>query len=127
MYSKAAEGILNTFSSLTEKNTCLYVMGKGKAYENLKKSISRLHLEGRVFLIGWAARPFALMNMCQYFVCPEGEEENAGALSAKVMGMKLVGADFRSEISYSFDVKEWNRKQYEKLEKQIEDKRDLHE
>lgn len=127
MYSKAAEGILNTFSSLTEKNTCLYVMGKGKAYENLKKSISRLHLEGRVFLIGWAARPFALMNMCQYFVCPEGEEENAGALSAKAMGMKLVGVDFRSEISYSFDVKEWNRKQYEKLEKQIEDKRDLHE
>ena len=41
--------------------------------------------------------------------------------------MKLVEEDFRSEISYRFDVKEWNRKQYEKLEKQIEDKRDLHE
>ena len=61
------------------------------------------------------------------FCMPGRRRRNAGALSAKAMGMKLVGADFRSEISYSFDVKEWNRKQYEKLEKQIEDKRDLHE
>ena len=78
-------------------------------------------------MTGWAARPFALMKMCEYFVCPEGEEESAGALAAKAMGMKLVGADLKKELSYSFNGEEWNQKQYEKLEKLMDDKRNSHE
>ena len=127
MFGKSAAELLGTFSRLKEKNTCLYIMGKGKAYESLGKTISQLHLEGRAFLTGWAARPFALMKMCEYFVCPEGEEESAGALAAKAMGMKLVGADLKKELSYSFNGEEWNQKQYEKLEKLMDDKRNSHE
>ena len=126
MYQKGTEALLGTFASLKEKNSCLYIMGKGKAYDALGKNISQLHLEGRVFLTGWLSRPFALMKMCDYFICPAGEE-SAGALYAKAMNMKLVGADLETEISYSFDAEEWNRKQYQELEAQMEDKRDLHE
>ena len=127
MYSKSAGEILQNFASLKEKNICLYIMGKGKAYEKLGETISQLHLEGRVFLIGWPSKPFAFMKMCEYFISPYGEEKNAGTLAAKAMNMKLVEKDLKSEISYNFDAEKWNQQQYQELEKQIEDKRDLHE
>lgn len=127
MYSKAAGEILGSFASLKEKNACLYIMGKGKAYEKLGETISQLHLEGRAFLISWPSKLFAFMKMCDYFVSPSGEEESAGTLAAKAMNIKLVEKDLKSEISYGFDAEEWNRKQYQELEKWIEDKRDLHE
>ena len=127
MYHKSAGELLNTFSGLKEKNTCLYIMGKGKGYEELEQKISQLHLEGRVFLTGWPSRPFVLMKMCDFFICPEKEEESPGALAAKAMNMKLLKPDLKSEISYSFDPEKWNQQQLQELEKQIEDKRNLHE
>ena len=59
-----------------EKNTCLYITGKGKGYQKLKAMVSELHLEGRVILTGWLEKPFAFMNLCDYFICPEEEEES---------------------------------------------------
>ena len=67
------------------------------------------------------------MKMCDYFICPEKEEESPGALAAKAMNMKLLKSDLKSEIPYSFDPEKWNRQQLQELEKQIEDKRNLHE
>ena len=40
--------------------------------------VSELHLEGRVILTGWLEKPFAFMNLCDYFICPEEEEESLG-------------------------------------------------
>ena len=31
------------FSGLKEKNACLYIMGKGKAYDELERKVSQFH------------------------------------------------------------------------------------
>ena len=76
MYQQKAQDVLKAFCRL-EKNTCLYITGKGKGYQKLKAMVSELHLEGRVILTGWLEKLFAFMNLCDYFICLEGEEESA--------------------------------------------------
>ena len=127
MYEKSAKDTLKAFSMLEQKNVCLYITGKGSAYKKLEKTISEFHLEGKVILTGWLEKPFAFMNLCDYFICPKGEEESLGTLGAKTMHMKLLAGDCVTEIPYTFDVDAWNAKCREELEKRMEDKRDSNE
>ena len=127
MYQKEAQNVLKAFEKLDKKNTCLYITGKGEGYQKLKKMVSQLHLEGRVILTGWLEKPFAFMNLCDYFICPAGQEESLGTLGAKTMNMKLLSGDCVTEVSYSFDAGEWNEKQCAGLEELIEGKRAAHE
>ena len=60
MYQQKAQNVLKAFDRL-EKNTCLYITGKGKGYQKLKAMVSELHLEGRVILTGWLEKPFAFI------------------------------------------------------------------
>lgn len=122
MYQQKAQNVLKAFCRL-EKNTCLYITGKGKGYQKLKAMVSELHLEGRVILTGWLEKPFAFMNLCDYFICPEGEEESLGTLAAKTMNMKLLAEDCTTEMPYSFQARSWNQEQCEKLDELIEGKR----
>lgn len=122
MYQQKAQNVLKAFCRL-EKNTCLYITGKGKGYQKLKAMVSDLHLEGRVILTGWLEKPFAFMNLCDYFICPEGEEESLGTLAAKTMNMKLLAEDCTTEMPYSFQARSWNQEQSEKLDELIEGKR----
>ena len=122
MYQQKAQNVLKAFDRL-EKNTCLYITGKGKGYQKLKAMVSDLHLEGRVILTGWLEKPFAFMNLCDYFICPEEEEESLGTLAAKTMNMKLLAEDCTTEMPYSFQARSWNQEQCEKLDELIEGKR----
>ena len=122
MYQQKAQNVLKAFDRL-EKNTCLYITGKGKGYQKLKAMVSDLHLEGRVILTGWLEKPFAFMNLCDYFICPEGEEEGLGTLAAKTMNMKLLAEDCTTEMPYSFQAMSWNEEQSGKLDELIEGKR----
>ena len=74
MYQQKAQNVLKGFGRL-EKNTCLYITGKGKGYQKLKAMVSELHLEGRVILTGWLEKPFAFMNLCDYFICGRGRRK----------------------------------------------------
>ena len=74
MYQQKAQNVLKAFCRL-EKNTCLYITGKGKGYQKLKAMVSELHLEGRVILTGWLEKPFAFMNLCDYFICGRGRRK----------------------------------------------------
>lgn len=69
MYQQKAQNVLKAFCRL-EKNTCLYITGKGKGYQKLKAMVSELHLEGRVILTGWLEKPFAFMNLWRLFYLP---------------------------------------------------------
>ena len=78
--------------------------GKGDPYRRLEK-------------------PFAFMNLCDYFICPEEEEESLGTLAAKTMNMKLLAEDCTTEMPYSFQAMSWNEEQSGKLDELIEGKR----
>ena len=68
--------------------------------------------------------PLHFMNLCDYFICPEGEEEKAwSTLAAKTMNMKLLAEDCTTEMPYSFQAMSWNEEQSGKLDELIEGKR----
>ena len=71
----------------------------------------------------WKKCAFAFMNLCDYFICPEGEEEGLGTLAAKTMNMKLLAEDCTTEMPYSFQAMSWNEEQSGKLDELIEGKR----
>ena len=43
----------------------------------------------KVILTGWLEKPLAFMNLCDYFICPEGKKK-AWVPCCKTMNMKLL-------------------------------------
>ena len=85
MYQQKAQNVLKAFDRL-EKNTCLYITGKGKGYQKLKAMVSDLHLEGRVILTGWLEKPFCIYESVRLFYLPGKEEESPNPLGRRKPG-----------------------------------------
>lgn len=94
---KNQEALIKAFSKLYEENTNirLYIMGDGPLRKTLGALITKLKLQGKVFLLGNIDNPFSVMKRCHCFILPSHHEGMPMVLlEARTLKMPIIVSDF---------------------------------
>jgi glycosyltransferase involved in cell wall biosynthesis len=87
--------LLDAFAILVKQKDCrLIILGEGKLRGELERHITRLGLEARVSLPGFAGNPYAYMSRCDMFVLSSLWEGSPNVLKeALALGLPVVATD----------------------------------
>lgn len=108
---------INALKLLQNSEIYYTICGDGTKREELKKLISELHLEQRVFLAGYQDEIAPYLQSADCFVFPSIREGlGMAALEAMAMGLPVIAADNRGTREYMENGKngyvcKWNRKE----------------
>jgi len=94
---KNHELLIRAFSKIADKSSHLYILGEGDLKKHLEHLIKNLHLEERVFLLGFDANPYKYFAKADAFVFSSNYEGFPVVLiEALTCGLPVISTDCKS-------------------------------
>lgn len=92
-HSKGFDRLINAAKRLTDEkyNFCVWIIGEGPLRQELQEQIDKSGLQGKINLVGFFPNPYAVMNLCDAYVCSSRIEGYSLAVAeALVIGMPVI-------------------------------------